>query len=106
MQKVRKQLLQATISAVSWTVTVGDDFDPLRITLNFATAPTTSEDVTLTIDAATDATFDELLIAKNAAGQTSLVFTDIPPLHNGDKFRIEYTNTDAVSVTGAFTFQI
>ncbi len=106
MQQVRKQLLQATTSAVSWTVTVGDDFDPLRITLNFATAPTTSEDITIKVDALEGSTFDEFIWTQDAAGKTTIMFTDIPPLNNGDKFLIEYPNTDAVSITGAFTFQI
>ena len=108
MAIVRKQKKSATSTAVDWDFSIGDDATPVRITINFDSAPTTSENVVLTIkDADTVAdsgVYDEVIYSQNASGATTISFTDFPELSEGDTLNLTFDNTDTVSCTGVYTF--
>lgn len=90
----------ATAVAVSWELFEGDDFDVKRILLTFDVAPTTNENVTITLNSGQGSAYDTVLRSADPAGATSLVFENIEGLGNGDKLLIEYTNTDTKTITG------
>lgn len=96
----------ATSTAVAWTFYESDDFDVLRITLKFDAAPTTSENITVTLDSAQGAAYDTVLRTEDPVGVTSVSFEDIKGLANGDKIVVAYANTDTNSITGTATVEV
>ena len=92
----RKHELSATTSAVSWTIYEAGDFDIRLIAIKFDSAPTTSENVTLTLDSSLGAAYDTVLrvVDPSATSSTDIVFEDLELFANGDKLLVTYTNTD------------
>ncbi len=104
----RDHVQTATTSAVSWSIFEGGDFDVERITLKFDSAPTTSENITLTKDSIQGAAYDTLLLSFDPAADsaTDVVIENVTGLRNGDKIVLAYTNTDGNSITGVATVLI
>ena len=98
----RQTSMAATTSAVSWSIKILDSFDCRLITLKFDAAPTTSEDITVTLDSVLGATFDTVLVSvdPSSTSATSTVIVDVEGMVYGDALLVEYTNTDGNSITG------
>ncbi len=103
MSKAYTQDIQTTTSvALAWSIAVGDNFDVKRINLTFDTAPTTSEDLTVTLDSGQGAAYDTVLytVDPSVASVTNLTIEELPGFMNGDALLIEYTNTDTRAILG------
>lgn len=98
----RKHSLAATTSAVSWSIFEGGDFDVVAVALTFDAAPTTSENITLTIDSSLGAAYDTVLrvVDPSVTSSTDIVIENLPLFADGDKLLVTYTNTDGNSITG------
>jgi len=74
-----------------------------EVRVHSPTAPSTSENITLTLISHRGANYNQLLLTKDLATVTdyrvteSDILTDLEP---GDKLQWQYTNTDAQRVTG------
>jgi hypothetical protein len=83
--------IAATHTATGWE-------EVLSVTLHFSSAPTTSENLTITLDANDGAAYDTLLysIDPSASSVTDLVWFPDGTLvmENGDAIDVAYTNTD------------
>ena len=95
--------LAATSSAVSWTITPAEDCVIERIALLFDSAPTTAENITITLDSAGGTAYDVVLrsVDPSIDGATSVVFEDIRGISKNDSLIVAYTNTDGNSITGS-----
>lgn len=86
----------AAISA-SYTTTASERL--CSISLHFSSAPTTSEDFTVTIDANDGAAYDYLLVSIDPSVQSITDYIWFPDgvlyLEQGDAVDLVYTNTDA-----------
>ena len=98
----------ATSSAVSWSIGPGDQFNCSRIAIKIDSAPTTSEDITVTLDSVQGAAYDTVLrsVDPSATSATSIVFENLDGQMYGDKLLVAYTNTDGNSITGTATCEI
>ena len=88
-----------TAAAVDQDVDPGAAFQLIEVTLNFNTAPSTSEDLTIKItngnsDDATEVTYDP---SENPG--TSYVFTFNKRYPNGSTIKVYYPNTDGRTIT-------
>ena len=96
----RTYKLDAATTAVSWTISEADGFNVKALTLKFDAAPTTSENITLTIDSAHGAGFDTVIrtLDPSVTSATDVIFEDIEVFANGDALTVTYTNTDGNSI--------
>ena len=73
-------------------------FRLVRVTVHFNIAPTTSQDLTVTLDALAGATYDTVLFRDNpsvgAITDISFEPDDQQMFQNGDQIVVAYTNTD------------
>jgi len=99
-QSYRESKLEATTGAISWTINEGDNFYLKSITLNFATAPTSRDVLSITQKSTHGTTFDSIIKYIVPKGDFNLLVEDVTEIINGDSILVEYTNTDAVSITG------
>ena len=84
-------------AAIAHTVSIGDACKISKVCIHFGVAPTTSENLTITLDSASGAAYDTVLLTvdPSATSATSIVWTPIDlVLVQGDALVIEYTNTD------------
>jgi hypothetical protein len=102
----RVGVLEATSVAVAWTFFVGDDFDVKRIALKWDSAPSASENVTVTLDSAQGAAYDTVLRSVDAIGHVDVVFENIDGLVSGDKLLVSYANTGTDSITGTAVMEL
>ena len=102
----RQQTMTATTGAVSWTIRFRDDADVKRVYLAFASAPSTSENVDITIDSQYGPSYDALIRSMDAQNCADITHENIDGIENGDALLIEYPNTDGISVTGVVTYSI
>ena len=103
-----EQQIQATTSvAVAWTIEAGsDDWNCKRIALLFDAAPTTDEDITVTLDAAAGAAYDTVLLTVSPVGKTSIVLEDIGGFDDADKLLVSYANTDLNAIVGTANIEV
>jgi hypothetical protein len=84
--------------ALDGAVPVGQTYRLMSLTLNLSAAPTTSENLTVTLDAHAGAIYDTLLYSIDlaAAATTDLVWQPDPELllEGDDVIRVVWTNTD------------
>jgi hypothetical protein len=107
MSGLRKTHTQVSTSvALAWTFFEADDFDIKRIAIFFGVAPTTSENITVTLDSGQGAAYDTVLRTVDPAGSTSVVFEDIDGLNAGDKVIVAYANTDTRAITGTAVVEL
>lgn len=65
------------------------------ILVHLNTAPVTSEELVVGLDAAAGANFDTVIFTQDLIGVTDVAYTDIEfPLQPGDALRVTYANTD------------
>ena len=103
---IKTHVQVSTSVALAWTFFEADDFDVKRISLVFGVAPTTNENITVTLDSAQGAAYDVVLRTVDPAGKTSVVFEDIDGLNAGDKILVAYTNTDTRAIVGTATVEL
>jgi hypothetical protein len=72
----------------------------LSVAVHFSTAPTTSEDLTATIDAQAGAAYDTLVrsIDPSVSSATDVFWEGPIHLYEGDALDVAYTNTDVRTV--------
>lgn len=84
--------------SLSYTVPAGGTFDLNSVTIKFSAAPTTAEDLTVTLDSAIGAAYDAVLykVDPSVTSATSIVWQPNAPLYlrPGDVVTLAYTNTD------------
>jgi len=84
--------------ATSMTVPAGRTYQLLSVSLKYNTAPTTSEDFTVTLNANAGAAYDVVLytVDPSVDAVTSLLWQPDEPvyLEGGDAIDVAYTNTD------------
>jgi len=102
----RSHALEATTSAVSWTIYEGDAFNIPRIDLVFATAPSSAGTVTITKDSVLGDDFDTTIRSSSAVGVTDMSFEGLHGFVNGDKIILTYDNPDNVSITGSASVEL
>lgn len=85
--------------ATSMTVPTGQTFRLLSVTVNLNVAPTTSEDLTITLNANAGAAYDTLLYSldPSAASVTDILWTPdvLVLLEGGDAVDVAWFNSDA-----------
>ena len=90
-------------------VPVGQHYRLVSVTLNLNTAPTTSENYTITLDANAGAVYDTLLytLDLSAAAVTDLVWQPDEEiiLEGGDQIEVRYDNTDTRTFGAQITFK-
>lgn len=95
--------------ALNGAVPVGQTYRLVSLTLNLSAAPTTSENLTVTLDANAGAIYDTLLYSLDlSAGATAdLVWQPDPEilLEGGDVIRVVWANTDARNWGAQLTFK-
>ena len=102
----RTPILEATTSAVAWTIDPLADFDINFVSLIFASAPTVTENVTVTFKSKNGTAYDTLRRSINVKGKTTLSIEDIGGMEHGDSLLIEFANTDGISITGVSSFRM
>jgi len=72
----------------------------LAVEVHFSAAPTTSEDLTLTLDSVSGAAYDTVLrsVDPSASSATDVLWEGPFYLANGDALDVAYTNTDTRTV--------
>ena len=90
-------------------VPAGQHYRLVSVSCNFAAAPTTSENFTVTLDANAGAIYDLLLYSldPSAASTTDILWQPDEEiiLEGGDEIDVAYTNTDAVNYGAQITFK-
>ena len=88
----------AAAIAASVTVPAGANYTLESITCHFSAAPTTSEVLTVKLDALAGAAYDTVLYSINPStgGTTDILWQPSQPLHfsGGDVIAVAYPNTD------------
>jgi hypothetical protein len=88
----------AAAIAASMTVPAGRAYRLISVSVKFSAAPTTSESLTITLDANAGAAYDALLYTINPSLLATTVicwFPDQPLyLEGGDAIDVAFTNTD------------
>lgn len=86
-------------AAINTTTAIAAEFKLIAVTVHFSAAPTTSESLTVTLDATSGAAYDTILYAQNPSlsAATDLVFTPDSELKfkANDEIKVAFTNTDA-----------
>ena len=96
----------ATTAALAWTITIGDDSDCKRIVVNFASAPTSTGALTVTIKSNLGTAYDCIVFSASMIGRTGVCIPCIEAIPVDDYLLVEYANPDSVSITGVATVQL
>lgn len=95
--------------AIAETLAPGVPFRLLRIEAHWSAAPTTSENFTVTLDAANGATYDAVLTSVNPSttSATSVVNTygEGFEFEAKDEIDIAYANTDTRTIAGRIVYE-
>lgn len=86
-------------TAIDWDIACTENGILDRIAFKFDSAPTTNEDITITLDSADGVAYDHVLAAADPEGETSYVFELGNVVKFGDVVTVTYTNTDANTVS-------
>ncbi len=106
MKNRRQHILEATTSAVSWTINANDDFDIKRLVLKFDSGPSSAGNIVVTLDANEGSAFDTVLRTIDPVGYTSISVENLDGVINDDTILISYANPDGRSITGLATIEI
>ena len=99
----------AAAIATSLTVPAGQSYQLVSVSLKYSAAPTTSENLTVTLNTNAGAAYDTVLytVDPSVGAITSLLWQPDEPLYleGGDAVDVAYTNTDTrtygVQITAA-----
>ncbi|HQO99297.1 MAG TPA: hypothetical protein PL042_01625 [Caldisericia bacterium] len=84
--------------AISTTTSIAAAFRLNHVTIHFDSAPTTSEDLEITIDANDGSAYDTVIfnVDASASGESDICFVPDQPMmfESGDEIKVTYTNTD------------
>ncbi len=109
MSVLKMRATGAVAISESIAVPTGQNYQLVSVTLNLNTAPTTSENFTVTINDAINAVYDVVIYSLNLASgsTTDLVYQPTFPLilSGGDSLDIAYTNTDTKTYGLVVTFK-
>ena len=87
--------------AISLASSAGHDWELNSITVHMSAAPTTSQNLTFTLDANDGAAYDTVLFTcdPSASAGTDFVYIPTSPilLENGDEIATSFTNTDGIT---------
>lgn len=87
------------VAAIGATLTYGQKFRLLKMELHIDTAPTTSQDFTITLDSKRSSRYDNVIYKRDlSVGSVTDIlyhFSDKDVYDAGDEIDIAYTNTDA-----------
>jgi len=90
-------------------VPIGDHYRLVSVTCNFASAPTTSENFTIDLDANAGAIYDlRLYTLDPSAGSTSDILWQPDEeilLEGGDEIDVTFANTDTINWGAQITFK-
>ena len=96
---LRTAVATAVNGAIALSFAPGAVFRLVRVTVHFNIAPTTSENLTVTLNNLAGAAYDTVLRSVNpsvgAITNVSFEFDDQQVFKNGDQIDVAYTNTDA-----------
>ena len=106
MEFRRPEILEATTDTVDWSIECYANEVCERIALIFNEAVTASENVTVKIQPSGVEADEYLLASANVSGTSTLVIENISGILNKDKLRVQFANTDGVSVTGTCTMYL
>jgi len=97
------------LMAFSGTVPAGQHYRLVSVSCNFAAAPTTSENFTITFDANAGAIYDLLLytLDPSVAATTDILWQPDEEiiLEGDDQIDVAFTNTDAINYGAQITFK-
>jgi len=92
----------STSTALSLTLSMGDAIQFIGFTVTFDSAPTTSENLVLTLDAAAGAAYDTVLYSDDPSTDSTedyWFYPDSPQrFKEGDALVLTYTNTDTRAI--------
>ncbi len=84
--------------AINTTTAIGTAFRLSSVTVKFSSAPTTSENLVVSVDAADGSAYDATLYSVNPSSPSLAYATYIPAndlvFEAGDEIKVAYTNTD------------
>jgi len=84
--------------AISTSTAIAAEWKLLQVIVHFSSAPTTSQNLTMTLDSVTGAAYDTVLYSVNPSlsSATDLVYTpdNYMKFYTGDELVIAFTNTD------------
>lgn len=106
MSNRRQYILEATTSAVSWTIDAKDSFDIKRVVLKFDSGPSSAGNIVVTLDADEGSAYDAVLRTIDPVGYTSISIENLDGVINEDTILISYANPDSRSITGLATIEI
>ena len=96
--------------AASGTVATGSTYQLVSVSIHFDAAPTTSEDLTITLDANAGAAYDLLLytLDPSASSVTDILWQPDQDLvlEAGDAVDVAYTNSDGNTYGVQITFRV
>lgn len=102
----RQQKYESATGALSWEIDTRDDSNLKRICLKFDAAPTTAENITITIKPAAGTAYDTVRKIEDPIGKINVIFEDIEGLVNGDKILVTYANTDDNTISGVANYEL
>lgn len=95
--------------AIAEALAPGVKFRLLRIEFHFSAAPTTSEDLTVTLDAGDGSTYDTLQDTQDPSvdSLTDLIlgYGDGYEFEADDEVDIAYANSDTATITGRYVYE-
>jgi len=106
MMKRRQKQMTETTDAVDWTISEGDDFDCRYFHVNLSAAATTEEDITLTVDSGLGASNDTVVRTVDATTGTSFAWENLEGFANGDKLRVQFANSDGLTVNASAVLEV
>ena len=96
--------------AIAEALAPGAKFRLLRIEIHLSAAPTTSQSLTITLDAGLGAAYDTLLYTNDLSvtSVTDLVveFGEGYEYEANDEVDIAYTNTDVRTISGRYAYEL
>lgn len=102
----RQVKYEPVIGALSWEIDAHGGSDLKRICLKFDAAPTTAENITITIKPAAGTVYDTVRETVDPIGKTNVIFEDIEGLVDGDKILVTYANTDDNTISGVANYEL
>ncbi|OHB75595.1 MAG: hypothetical protein A2Z25_14615 [Planctomycetes bacterium RBG_16_55_9] len=96
------KILASTALAVDWNISVADDAIIESVVLKFSSAPTTSENVTVSVVPLEGAAYTFALNTHDPSllSETDVIVKPDFQIKKGDTINITYTNTDVSSIIG------
>ena len=102
----RNSLLSPTTGAIDWEIETYDESTIRRLILNWDTAPTVDEYVTITLVSSEGASYNSVLFVVSPKHANTVKIDEIGSFLYGDVIKIEYANTEGNTITGIATYSL